>query len=279
MVQVDIFWSYALGAGFAVTHAWQLEAERKAMRSPFDHRSFRNTLLFLSCIFVPSGLYLVWAFPSWETMHVGDKDMPAWLVTLFGVTNVTQGILGFAVVSWLLARGKPYAAYLQWVLGYFLMFFILVHGWDGTGYIRFFSYTRDQIPGWTWSTAVEWLTCPVAIALFVMGVPLMPAMLGLMGRGVEKGLALRGLEPVSRHTIAFSVVAMAVTGVLGMAILASVLIHAIGPYLALPVFAALAYGIGLRKGGVFHRHFRQLVHGEPFFGRSTAVSSAAVPSS
>ena len=90
MVQVDVFWSYALGAGFAITHAWQLEQERKANRSPFDHSSFRNTILFLACIFVPSGVYLVWAFPSWETMHVGDRDMPAWLITAFALTNVTQ---------------------------------------------------------------------------------------------------------------------------------------------------------------------------------------------
>src|SRR5687768_2053800 len=76
MVQVDIFWSYALGAGFAIANAHQLEQERKAGRSAFDLRSFRDTILFLSCIFVPSGAYLVWAFPSWETMHVGDKNMP-----------------------------------------------------------------------------------------------------------------------------------------------------------------------------------------------------------
>ncbi len=274
MVQVDVFWSYALGAGFAITHAWQLEAERKAQRSPFDHRSFRDTILFLACVFVPSGAYLVWAFPSWETMHVGDRNMPAWLITLFSLTNVTQGLLGYAVVAWLLARGRRYLAYLQWVLGYFLMFFILVHGWDGTGYVRFFSETRAQIPGWTWSTAGAWLVCPVAISLYVMGIFLMPAMLRMMGGGVERGLAMAGLEPKSRHLIAFSVVAMALTGVLGMAILASVSIRVLGPWLGVPAFAVIAWAIGLRTGGIFHRHFRQLVHGEPFLKRS----SRAMPS-
>jgi hypothetical protein len=272
MVQVDVFWSYALGAGFAIAHAHQLDAERKAGRSAFDHRSFRDTILFLACIFVPSGAYLVWAFPSWETMHVGDKDMPAWLITAFSLTNVTQGLLGFAVVNWLLARGKEYLAYLQWVLGYFAMFFILVHGWDGTGYIRFFSETKEQIPSWTWSTAGEWVACPVAIALYVMGVFLMPAMLHLMGSGVEKGLALAGYEPKSRHLVSFSVVAMSLTGVLGSAILASVSIRVLGPWLGVPAFAVIAYAVALRRGGIFYRHFRQLVYGESFLG--FAVRSA-----
>jgi hypothetical protein len=265
MVQVDVFWSYALGAGFAIANTWQLDAERKAGRSAFDHRSFRNTLLFLSCVFVPSGAYLVWAFPSWETMHVGTRDMPAWLITLFSLTNVTQGILGYAVVNHLLARGKPYAAYLQFVAGYFAMFFILVHGWDGTGYIRFFSETPEQIPNWTWATAGEWLMCPVAIALDVMGVFFLPPMLYLMGTGVEQGLALAGHKPKSRYLVSFYVLTTA-GRVLVMAILLSVSIRYLSVWIGVPVFAAFAYFVALRKGGIFHRHFRQLVYGESFFG-------------
>ena len=276
MVQVDVFWSYALGAGFAMCHAHQLEQERKAGRSAFDHRSFRNTILFLACIFVPSGAYLVWAFPSWETMHAGDRDMPAWLITLFSLTNVTQGLLGFWVVDRLLAKKQHYLAYLQWVIGYFLMFFILVHGWDGTGYIRFFSETKAQMVGWSWSTAAQWLTCPVAIALAVMGIPLMPAMLRLMGTGVQNGLQLAGLPPKNRHVVSFSVVGMSVTGVLGSAILASVLIRYLGLWLGVPAFALIIWAVGLRKGGIFHRHFRQLIYGDAFLGGQTA-SLPAVP--
>ena len=107
MVQVDVFWSYGLGATFAAASSRQLLARRRAATAaeaapvaepqvgPPAHSRWRDpyllrTLLFLALIFGPSGVYLVWAFPSWETMHVGTKDMPAWLVTLFAVTNITQ---------------------------------------------------------------------------------------------------------------------------------------------------------------------------------------------
>jgi uncharacterized membrane protein YbhN (UPF0104 family) len=113
-----------------------------------------------------------------------------------------------------------------------------------------------------------------------MGVFLMPAMLHLMGSGVEKGLALAGLPAKSRHVVSFSVVAMALTAVLGMAVLSSVLIRYLGVWLGVPAFALVAWAIGLRRGGIFHRHFRQLVFGDAFaFGgaRKTGgeVASAA----
>jgi len=107
-------------------------------------------------------------------MHLGTREMPHWLVALFAATNVTQGLLGFAVTRWLLARNHPFAAYLQWVLGYTAMFFILVHGWDGSGYQRFFSPTSADLPGWTWNTALRWLNCPVAHTLEVEGLFIVP---------------------------------------------------------------------------------------------------------
>ncbi len=150
MVQVDIFWSYGIGSTFAVTAARQVRARaQRPEPEPRDEPPTRwtdpylaRTLLFLALVFVPSGVYLVWGYPSWETMHVGDNDMPAWIVTLFAATNITQGLLGYLVTQWLLVRGRSYLAYLQVIVGYLGMFFILVHGWDGTGYQRFFSATR-----------------------------------------------------------------------------------------------------------------------------------------
>ena len=95
--------------------------------------------------------------PSWETMHAGSRELPGWLVAAFAATNVTQGALGFAVVYLLVARGKVWAAWLNWFFAYFAMFFILVHGWDGRGYQRFFSYTRADFLAWhgDWTA---WLT-------------------------------------------------------------------------------------------------------------------------
>ena len=50
--------------------------------------------------------------------------------------------MGYWVTAELIRAGRRYAAFLQVGLGYFEMLFILVHGWDGRGYQRFFS--KDQ---------------------------------------------------------------------------------------------------------------------------------------
>ena len=93
MVQVDIVWAYAFGATFAAAAGRQLEKEEK----PFVNKWYVFLLIFLSVFFAPSGLYLLWEHTQWETMQVATtmKDIPAWLVVIFAVTNVTQGILGY----------------------------------------------------------------------------------------------------------------------------------------------------------------------------------------
>ena len=58
-----------------------------------------------AALFVPSGVWLLWRFPSWETMHAGDRSLPAWLVAAFVATNATQGVLGFLVGQVMKATG------------------------------------------------------------------------------------------------------------------------------------------------------------------------------
>ncbi|MBF6176582.1 hypothetical protein [Nocardia blacklockiae] len=96
-------------------------------------------------LFAPSGVYLLWAYPEWETMQVADghSSQPAWLVTVFVITNVTQGVLGYRVGQLLISSGHRYVAFLRAGVAYFAMFFILVHVWDGRGYQRFLSADRD----------------------------------------------------------------------------------------------------------------------------------------
>src|SRR6266542_3384483 len=141
MVQVDVFWAYAIGAGFGAAAAHEPGGGTTAARRLLDDRRLTATVLFLGCVFVPSGVWLLWRFPSWETMHAatGPADLPGWLVAGFALTNVTQGVLGYAVTRALWRRGHRYAAWLQMPLGYLAMFFVLGYGWDGTGYRRFFS--------------------------------------------------------------------------------------------------------------------------------------------
>src|SRR5262245_7480883 len=125
MVQVDVFWAYGIGAGFAVAASHQLAAgpRRPLLREP----QAVSTLLYCGLLFAPSGAWLLWAFPGWETMQVAATHaaLPGWLVALFAITNVSQGLLGFWVARELIRRGRVYAAFLQVGLGYAAMFFIL----------------------------------------------------------------------------------------------------------------------------------------------------------
>lgn len=271
MVQVDVFWSYGLGAGFAFGAARQLkalgaghapheseDAETSMPRdaAPFNNRFFMVNLMFLSCLFAPSGIYLLWQFTSWETMHALDKSMPAWLVTGFAITNVTQGVLGFWVVQKCIRAGRAYLGYLQIVLAYFCMFFILVHGWDGTGYRRFFSPARADFLAWDPANIPAWFTSPVALTLYAMGVILIPVIFYYFGRWIQEGYELAGLERRPGWGALIAMLLGTVFGAgLGSAIVCSLAIHRLGWLAGAAVFAIAAALLLVRRGGVFHRLF------------------------
>jgi hypothetical protein len=261
MVQVDVFWSYGIGAGLGLAGAHRAsrkETPIEAMQSPEGF----HTLLFLAMCFAPSGFVLLWCFPSWETMHVGTHAMPGWLVAAFGITNITQGLLGFVIARGLVARGRPYAAYLNWAAGYFGMFFILVHGWDGTGYQRFFSPTRADLDGWTWATAARWLTCDVAIALGLMGVVLVPWLIRLTATWLSRD---RVVSPV---WLRVSILSLLILVLPALAITLSLAIRQFGAPAGVLLWSTACYFLCLRKGGLLHRHFVSLVG---------ASSPAAIP--
>lgn len=271
MVEVDVFWSYGIGAGFAFASG-RHAAKKRFHEATFESTHFRDTLLFLACAFAPSGIALLWAFPDWETMQVGTRDMPHWLVALFAATNITQGILGFYLTRKLLDRGHPFGAYLQWVLGYFMMFFILVHGWDGSGYQRFFSPTAAHFPTWTWATALEWLTSPVAHTLEFEGLFIVPPILLLTSRWVRQGWALQGVAaPLSLGALSAQVLAFSVIVFPGMAVGASLLIRTLGWPLGALSVAFAAWALLLRRGGLLRAHFLQLHEGQPFFAKKKSA--------
>ncbi len=249
MVQVDIFWSFGIGAGFAAAAARQLENEDK----PFENKYFVKTLLYLSIFFVPSGATLLWGFPEWETMQVGRYEtIPAWLTGLFTMTNVTQGILGYWVAYRLIRAGNVYGAWLMAGIGYFCMFFILVHGWDGMGYQRFFyscTYwgSLDQCvlwaPGEYW--ALKWAAGPVALTLYAMGVVMLPLLFYWMSDWIKSGYDIGGVDTeraaaTSRWYLTIVILRLVFVHVLGSVIVFSILIHLIG-WWAVPLFAVLFY--------------------------------------
>ena len=191
MVQVDVFWGYGWGASLAVAAGRTLAQKQ----DPYDTKYWAQTIGFLALSWAPTGLLLLLRHPSWETMQAASnlQSMSEWLILAFGVTNITQGMLGFWVGQKLMAQGKFYAAQLNWLLGYFGMFFILLYGWDGLGYDRFL-YDRDLLPGspaWTpgvgtaagvGESLVRFLGSSVAMTLYIDGVLLLPPFFWLFTR-------------------------------------------------------------------------------------------------
>jgi len=179
MVQVDIFWSYGLSAGLALAAGPALKKEK----SFWNNKFFNLTILWTAIVFAPSGIYLLWNFPSWETMFVAHnhRSIPAWLTCLFSVTNITQGILGFYVTWYFLRKGNQRMAALQTIWSHLAMLFILIVGWDGTGYKRFF-YAGN---GDDWQAHVDYplsafFTAPIFFTLLGLGVVFIPTYFGLV---------------------------------------------------------------------------------------------------
>ena len=218
-------------------------------------------MLYLAILFAPSGIYLLWNFPSWETMHVGDRNLPAWLVALFAITNVTQGILGYWVVYRLLRRGWRYFAFFQMYLGYLFMFFILVHGWDGAGYQRFFSAAKVDFAAWEWTNIPAFFVSDVGLTLYGMGVILVPVLLLIMTKWLLDGKQASGAPGITGFQLAKQILKVIFGGALVHAIVASLLIHLLGWLFGLLVFLVLAYAVAWHKGGMLHRMGEKMILG------------------
>lgn len=267
MVQVDVFWSFAVGAEFAAASAGLLENNKK----PLESKGFLYTVLWLSVFFVPSGATLLWMYPDWETMQVGTwASIPGWLVAGFSMTNVTQGILGFWLASLLIRKGKLYEANLLWLAGYFGMFFILIHGWDGTGYERFFyspmawggEVTPWQEGTFTWTTIPAFLISPVFITLLIMGAIMFPLFFRWLRElhklGYEAATAANSnIYAGYRHRRNPGAIISKVLGgyCVGGALVLSLCIRVAGPVLGTLVFAGVAWYFAVRRGGTLYHEF------------------------
>ena len=278
MVQVDVFWSYALGAGFAAAASRQLKQKDKA----FQNNYFTYTLLYLSCIFAPSGIYLLWQFPHWETMQVATchGDIPAWLVAVFGITNITQGVLGFWVSYKCIRAGRYYWAHLQWFLGYFFMFFVLLHGWDGLGWQRFLydpTVLNDQLwePGKYMGISFAW--SHVALTLVGMGFFVIPFMIIPMSKwiieGAQKSPEVNSSEiPTNIIEIGRTIFILILVITLGSSAIASIVVFIIrlitdnmliSIALGLILYMAFAYSFFFRQGQYGYDWFKKLFLAEP----------------
>ncbi len=261
MVQVDVFWGYGFGASLALASGRQLE---KAIE-PFYSKYFVQTVLFLSLFWAPTGMLLLLKHPSWETMQAAHSffSMSPWLVLAFGITNITQGILGFWIGQRLMANGNYLWANLNWIFGYFGMFFILLYGWDGLGYDRFL-YDRDMIAGSpAWQPGASgaavaplislWrhLQSSVAITLYIDGVWLLPPFFYLMSKWIREAYGQSASTP-STTKIIFQILLIIFVGGLGSAAISALAVNYTGTLLGVPNHIARAEGAAPLKNTGMH---------------------------
>ncbi|MFE2286656.1 hypothetical protein ACFXDJ_21120 [Streptomyces sp. NPDC059443] len=157
-VQAAPLWAYAVGATFAVAAGRQLQwwersvqGEGVRTRSRASNPYLALTLLYAALLPAPTGVYLLWQNPAWATMHVARDHDGVWAgFALFYVASVVVGaLLGFLAARLFVLVGAGYWGYLQAVAGYFLLFFTLIHGWDGTGYQRLLSADPRAFADWS----------------------------------------------------------------------------------------------------------------------------------
>jgi hypothetical protein len=293
MVQVDVFWAYGIGSTMAAAAAKKLENEKEPLATSF----YAKALVVLSCIWAPTGMLLLLRHPSWETMQAADtlQSIPIWLIVAFGISNVTQGILGFWVTSELIRRKKYYLSHLNWIVGYFGMFFILLYGWDGFGYDRFL-YDRDMFGGEAWKPGAGYqgigsiasmFTTTVAMTLYIDGIFLVPAILYYFSKWTAESveIATNGKKQVSKPALmANYLVGVFLVGFASAAFCAIVVyyigrilgagdpflrvagsggsttMHIISYFIGLPLSFVILYFALYKEGRPFHSLIKKMYH-------------------
>ncbi len=287
MIQVDFFWAYAFGATFAFAACRQIREETCKW---YESKYFTWTIFYLSIFFAPSGVWLLQNHTSWETMQFWNayNDIPPLLVLVFSITNVLDGIIAYYICHRFIKKGNYYYAGLQVILGYFIMFFILAHGWDGQGFDRFF-YDRAANNDVAWTAGAGemfvWLTSSVAIALYVMGVLILPPMFYFAVKWMREGAledeSIPNEKVKSPMMLTMILLVLALGIALGLAVGATLTCKlftaltggnqvilgegwsALGMLIGLPVFIVPSFYFLMRRGTIGEKFFKIIIIEEP----------------
>uniref|UniRef100_A0AAU2VCN2 Uncharacterized protein n=1 Tax=Streptomyces sp. NBC_00003 TaxID=2903608 RepID=A0AAU2VCN2_9ACTN len=255
-IQAALFWAYGTGATFAVSAARQLQWWQRSVhdegvrtRSRAANPYLMLTVLFAAVLLVPTGLFMMWQNPSWATMQVAGDHRGIWagFVLFYAGGTVVAALLGFLVAQSLVLVGAGYWAYLQSVGAHFLLFAVLVHGWDGSGYRRLLTTSRGALRDWPKDSVVNnllhFLTSGTFLALLVLGAAVIGTMLITEIGWLMEGWELPGADE-DRKVPRLLAVAIAAAGVYGLpllgALFASGLIRLVGWALGLALFAVPA---------------------------------------
>lgn len=143
MIQVDVFWSFAMGSSLATLAGEKLRRED----SIFVNGFFVYTVCYLAMVFSPSGVYLLWQHTGWETMFFyGPDDLHGLFPCLFALTNVLFGVVGFYLSARLVKGDSEPTAHALWTTSYTCMFAILSFGYD-----------RFIYAGWSFKQGFNWV--------------------------------------------------------------------------------------------------------------------------
>lgn len=265
MIQLlaTVFWAYAIGSTFALSAARQLQflewraTDRTGVPGLLAPRLISRvanpylclTLLYAAVLMVPSALFVMWQNPSWATMHIAEDHRGVWagFVLLYAGGIVVGALLGFLLAQALCLVGAGYWAYLNCVVGYFLLFGTVIHGWDGQGYRRFLTTDTRRFADWPKDSVVnnvlDFLTSGTFLALLVLGAAVVGTMLLTEIGWLIEGRRLPGGDE-DRKVPRVVAVGIAGAGVYGLpalgALLASVLTRLLGYVLGLALFAVVA---------------------------------------
>jgi hypothetical protein len=190
VLQIDVFISYGMGGSLAIAATRQLAQEPSPLSSP--QALCLGTLTAL--VGGPTGLWMISRHTPWETMQVFADlgSVPSWLLVAFQVSMATQALLGFWVTNWLMQRGRPYLANLNWMAGLFLAGFIVMYGWDGLAWDRFL-YDPEAAGGAPWQPGagrqmgLGWILSPAARSLFAVTLLVLVPTLYVMRRWAVEG--------------------------------------------------------------------------------------------
>ncbi|MEV7420828.1 hypothetical protein [Streptomyces sp. NPDC089919] len=266
------FWAYGTGAALALAAGRQLQWWQRSVadggvrtRSPAASPYLTLTLLYFAVLAAPAGAYLLWQDPAWTTMQAADGHRGVWagFALLAAGAPVVAGLLGFLAARWLVLVGAGYGAYLQAVGGHFLLFFALVHGWDGSGPRRLLSADGRAYREWAGGRPVNhvlgFLTSGTFLAVLVFGTVLAGTVLVMQIGWLAEGWRLPGADR-DRRVGRVTAVAVAGSGVYGLpgagAVAATALVRWTGWLPGAALFAVLAGAVLLPARGPVRRLYR-----------------------
>ncbi len=122
MVQVDLPAAFAIGVTYALFSKNYLKQEKSLLTS----KALGALNFFISCGFVPGGMYLMVGFPAWEVMYktgwvdnAYNNPPVAIFTVMFAVAMIILGNIGYILSHWCYQKGKDSIVPKMMWIGYF----------------------------------------------------------------------------------------------------------------------------------------------------------------